>query len=126
MTGLGIIQDDIARFLEIDDKTLRKHFRRELDTGAIEANMRVASSLYTMATQDKNVAAAIWWTKARMGWREQQELNVGSRDSPTHLHLLAAVAISTELAQRQAEPQTIDSEQQPLPANLLDAPTPTE
>jgi hypothetical protein len=76
MTGLGIIQDDIARWLEIDDKTLRKHFRRELDTGAIEANMRVASSLYTMATQDKNVAAAIWWTKTRMGWKEAHDLNI--------------------------------------------------
>jgi len=70
MTGLGIIQDEIARWLDIDDKTLRKHFRRELDTGAIEANMRVAQSLFTMATKDKVPACAIWWSKARMGWRE--------------------------------------------------------
>jgi hypothetical protein len=76
MTGLGIIQDDIARFIEIDDKTLRKHYRRELDTGAIEANMRVAGSLFTMATQDKVPAAAIFWLKARMGWKETQDLNV--------------------------------------------------
>jgi hypothetical protein len=70
MTGFGIIQDEIARILEIDDKTLRKHFRRELDIGATEANVRVASALYTMATKDKNVAAAIWWTKTRMGWKD--------------------------------------------------------
>jgi hypothetical protein len=70
MVGLGIIQDDIARWLEIDDKTLRKHFRRELDTGATEANMRVASSLFQMATQDKVPAAAIFWMKARAGWKD--------------------------------------------------------
>lgn len=54
------------------------------------------------------------------------QLAAGDGSSPVQLHLLAAIAISAELAQCQAEPQTIDAEQQPLPANLLDAPTPTE
>jgi hypothetical protein len=70
MTGFGIRQADICKALNIDAKTLRLHFRRELDTGAVEANVRVAQSLYSMATREKNVAAAIWWTKARMGWRD--------------------------------------------------------
>jgi hypothetical protein len=70
MTGFGLIQDEIARWLDIDDKTLRKHFRRELDTGAIEANTRVAASLYAMATKDKIPAAAIFWMKARAGWKD--------------------------------------------------------
>jgi hypothetical protein len=70
MTGLGIIQVDIGTMLSLDVKTLRKHYRRELDTGAIEANSRVASSLYTMATTDKVVAAAIFWMKARAGWKD--------------------------------------------------------
>jgi hypothetical protein len=74
MTGFGIIQDDVARWLDIDKKTLRKHFRRELDTGSIEANTRVAASLYGMATKDKNVAAAIFWMKARAHWRESQDV----------------------------------------------------
>jgi hypothetical protein len=66
MTGFGILQNDIARMLEIDPKTLRKHYRRELDTGATQANARVAQTLYLMATKEKNVAACIWWTKCRM------------------------------------------------------------
>jgi hypothetical protein len=70
MTGFGIIQDDIARWLAVDDKTLRRHYRRELDTGAIEANTRVAASLYAMATKDKVPAAAIFWMKARAGWKD--------------------------------------------------------
>jgi len=73
MTGFGIRQSDICKALHIDLKTLRKHFRRELDTGAVEANVRIAQSLYAMATREKNVAAAIWWTKARMGWKEARD-----------------------------------------------------
>jgi len=57
--------------VDIDAKTLRKHFCRELDRGTIEANAKVAAALFTMATVDKNVAAAIFWMKARAGWREK-------------------------------------------------------
>src|SRR4051794_19591797 len=50
MAAVGVPQEDIATLLEIDAKTLRKHFRRELDCGAIEATTKVAQSLYQMAT----------------------------------------------------------------------------
>lgn len=71
MAGFGVPQEDIAVLLDIDPKTLRKHFRAELDRGTIEANAKVAQTLFTMATVDKNVAAAIFWMKARAGWREK-------------------------------------------------------
>src|SRR5580692_88384 len=74
MAGFGVPQDDIATFLEIDAKTLRKHFRSELDRGSIEANVKVAQTLFTMATVDKNVAAAIFWMKSRGGWREKTSI----------------------------------------------------
>ncbi len=38
----------IATFLEIDPKTLRKHFRPELDRGSLEATAKVAQSLFCM------------------------------------------------------------------------------
>lgn len=69
MAGFGIPQLEIANLVGISDRTLRTRYRRELDTGATEANLRVAQSLYNMAVRDKVPAAAIWWTKARMGWR---------------------------------------------------------
>ena len=72
MSGFGIPQEDIATFLEIDSKTLRKHFRQELDRGSIEATTKVAQSLFRMATDGGSVAAAIFWMKARAGWREKQ------------------------------------------------------
>jgi hypothetical protein len=82
MSGFGIPHDDIATLLEIDPKTLRKHFRRELDRGSIEATAKVAQSLFNMATVEKNVAAAIFWMKARAGWREKHEVQVTAR--PLH------------------------------------------
>ena len=76
MAGLGLPQDQIALLLEIDPKTLRKHFRDDLDRGMAEANVKVGQSLFNMATQGNNVAAAIFWMKARAGWREKHEVVV--------------------------------------------------
>ena len=42
LASVGVRQEEIAKVLDITPKTLRKHFRRELDTGAIEANAEVA------------------------------------------------------------------------------------
>jgi hypothetical protein len=49
--------------------TLRSAFRHELDVGHVKANSAVAESLYQQAIKG-NVTAAIWWTKARTGWKE--------------------------------------------------------
>ena len=71
MASLGCRHEDIAKIMEMTPKTLRKHFRSELDTGAIEANSKVVQSLFEMATKGKNPSAAIFWAKARCGWRER-------------------------------------------------------
>ena len=82
MAGYGMPHVDIASFFDIDAKTLRKHFGRELELGSIEATAKVAQSLFRMATEGKNVAAAIFWMKARAGWREKQiEPPVDDRDA---------------------------------------------
>lgn len=83
MSGLGIPQDNIATFLEIDKKTLRKHFREELDRGSIEATTKVAQSLFRMATEGGSVAAAIFWMKARAGWREKHDGSSTASGDPT-------------------------------------------
>jgi hypothetical protein len=124
MTGMGIIQDEIARWLAIDDKTLRKHFRRELDTGATEANLRVASSLYVMATRDKNVAAAIWWTKSRMGWKETTVNEQAGTQTIQFQHLVAARAFSDLLQQSPLIDGKADDGTAPsAPPNLMEPAT---
>src|SRR5579862_4150777 len=51
-------QEDIARVLGIDEKTLRKHYREELDLAAIEANTMVWRSLHLMASGPRRHAIA--------------------------------------------------------------------
>ena len=72
MAGYGVPELSIARVVGIDPKTLRKHYREELDTGQIKATAKVAESLFRKATSDgsQSVTAAIFWLKTRGGWRE--------------------------------------------------------
>ena len=72
MAGYGVPELAIARVIAIDAKTLRKHYREELDTGQIKAIAKVAESLFRKATSDgtQSVTAAIFWLKTRGGWRE--------------------------------------------------------
>lgn len=82
MAAYGISQAEIAAVIGCDDKTLRKHFREELDTAATQANARVAASLFKKATGDgaSSVAAAIFWLKARAGWSEVKPEAVGKKE----------------------------------------------
>lgn len=73
MSAYGIPQEQIARVINIDSKTLRLHYRDELDLGVIEANAKVAETLFKQGTRDGNTTALIWWTKSRMGWREPKQ-----------------------------------------------------
>lgn len=72
LCGYGVPEITIANELKIDPKTLRKCFREELDHGMAKANMLVAESLFKKALGDGNgsVAAAIFWAKTRLCWRE--------------------------------------------------------
>jgi hypothetical protein len=73
LSAYGIKQDEIAEMVNLrSSKSLRKHFRREIDRGAIEATAQVGQTLYKMATSGKHPAATIFWLKTRAGWREIQ------------------------------------------------------
>ena len=83
MAGYGVPEHAIARVVKIDPKTLRKHYREELDTGQVKATAKVAESLFRKATGDgsQSVTAAIFWLKTRGGWRETpQDHRVGVYD----------------------------------------------
>lgn len=82
MAAYGVPEVDIATVIDIDPKTLRKHYRRELDTGHIKANTRVAENLYAKATGDgrEAVIAAIFWLKARAHWKETSVRELSGKD----------------------------------------------
>jgi len=66
----------------IDTKTLSKHFENELRVGWVKADSMIAQSLFNKATGDgpASVTAAIWWTKARMGWSEIQKARIATKN----------------------------------------------
>ena len=70
LAGVGVPQDDIARIIGCSPKTLRKRLRDELDLGAAEANATVCGYLFA-AAKAGNIAAIIFWLKARARWRER-------------------------------------------------------
>jgi len=67
----GTPQEDIAKLIGCDAKTLRKHFRKELDLGMAEANAAMCGYLFAAAAAG-NVAAQIFWMKTRMHLRERE------------------------------------------------------
>jgi hypothetical protein len=72
LAGYGVPKADIAGVIGIDPKSLRKHYRDELDHGHVKANAKVAENLYRKATGEgrEAVIAAIFWLKTRAGWKE--------------------------------------------------------
>src|SRR4030095_10858060 len=75
LSGLGVPQAAIATVLDVDEKTLRKHLRAELDSGMTKANTAVAEFLFDAASGKRGeggpaITAAIFWAKTRLGWKE--------------------------------------------------------
>ena len=78
-TGLGLPHESIAVLVGIDDKTLRKHYRIELDTGKAKANGQIAKTLFSKALAG-DTASLIWWTKSQMRWSETVKQEVTGAD----------------------------------------------
>ena len=79
MAACGMPHAEISRQIinpdtgaAIDEKTLRRAFREELDNGKERANALVAQSLFKKATGSGQgaVTAAIFWLKTQARWRE--------------------------------------------------------
>jgi hypothetical protein len=79
MAGYGVAEADIGRVIGIDAKTLRKHYRDELDLGHVKANAKVAENLFRKATGEgrESVTAAIFWLKTRARWKETSAIEHG-------------------------------------------------
>lgn len=103
LSSYGITEAEIARYLGIDPKTLRKYYREELDTAHIKRNAVVGNFLFNAAsgramasdgaTYRDCLTSAIFWAKTRMGWRETANLDHTSSDGtmsgPTKILLIS-------------------------------------
>lgn len=97
----GITQEEIARFLNIDPKTLRLYYRDELDSAHVKANAAVGRFLFqnasgqtlgSGATHSDCVRAAMFWAKTRMGWRETQNVDHTTGGEPMQPSVIEIVA----------------------------------
>ena len=87
LTAMGIPDYDIAKVMQISEPTLRKYYFRELEIGHISANSKVAQTLYKTATDPSNpksVTAAIFWLKARAGWKEDSGMAAMGKKEVQH------------------------------------------
>jgi|SRR5579875_3323002 len=66
----GSTENDLAAWLQLPVKRVRKLFRSELEKIAADAKHEVLSKLYEAAISGTNTSAAIFWAKARYGWRD--------------------------------------------------------
>ena len=108
MAGYGVPEIGIAKVLQIDPKTLRRHYRDELDVGQVKATAKVAESLFrkAMGEGSQSVTACIFWLKTRGGWREAPQTHeVAVRDF-SHLtdeeleqRIVTVRALLTEMGQ---------------------------
>ena len=83
--SVGTPQDMICKLLKITGKTLRKHYRDEIDLSTHQANAAVAGSLFNQAKAG-NIAASIFWLKTRAGWKETQQVDHTSSDGTMSLN----------------------------------------
>lgn len=111
MVGLGLTQIEVANLIGISDRTLRKCYAAELRDGVAEANLRVSQALFANATKHNNVAAQIWWSKCRMGWKEATDLNVAGQGGGPITYEFCWRETDTAAAQapKPASPPTIDA-----------------
>ena len=92
MSSNGLPHIQIAPLIGCSSpKTLRKHFRDELDIGKIQANAKVAGALYQSALEG-NVKAQTFWLKTVGGWQETGRVEIVSEGE------LGAIKRASEIA----------------------------
>lgn len=94
---VGTPQELIAELLGIDSKTLRKHYREELDHALAKANATIGGSLFNKA-KGGDSSAQMFWLKTRAGWKETNKHDLISSDgsmSPKEPTLIKLVGVKT-------------------------------
>jgi hypothetical protein len=87
-SAFGLRQSEIAAQLKIDEKTLRKHFREELDGGKFKLDLLVGSAFVkALKSDDERIRldAVKFYMARRMGWKETvRQENTGEDGGPMH------------------------------------------
>lgn len=101
----GIQQQELADCLGINLKTFQRVFADDIKTAVVKGNARIAARLFKKAVEDGDVAALIYWTKARMGWSDRPRENEEARLEISDADYLAAckAVVAEARAKRKGE-----------------------
>lgn len=84
LAAYGISHEQIGQYIGIDPKTLRKHYRADLDEAVTKAHAAVGKYLYSAASgaalskgasHSDCIRAAMFYAKTQMNWRETEHEN---------------------------------------------------
>lgn len=90
--SIGTTHSTIARVIGIDEKTMRRHYRDELDLALAQANATIGGALFNKA-KGGDTTAMIFWMKTRARWTERHEHDHTSSDGsmqPTTINIVPA------------------------------------
>jgi hypothetical protein len=100
---VGTPHDTISEILNIDPKTLRKHYRSELDHAMAKANATIGGSLFNKA-KGGDTAAQIFWMKTRAGFKEVKGIEMDHSSSDGSM-------TPTKITRVIVDPKDIDDEE---------------
>jgi hypothetical protein len=92
---IGTPQKTIAGIIGIDDKTLAKHYREELDLAMAKANAAIGGALFSKA-KGGDTTAMIFWMKTRARWKEQHQVDHTSSDGTMTPHVIERVIVQAK------------------------------
>jgi len=89
---IGTRQEVISDILGIDEKTLRKYYREELDQSKSKANATIGGALFNKA-KGGDTTAMIFWMKTQAGWKDS--ITIGGDPSNPLTMIIKEIAGST-------------------------------
>lgn len=89
---IGTRQEVISDILCIDEKTLRKYYREELDQSKSKANATIGGALFNKA-KGGDTTAMIFWMKTQAGWKDS--ITIGGDPSNPLRMMISEIAGKT-------------------------------
>lgn len=80
MAALGLEPNEIALVLNIDEKILKRYYKRELGVSGKISNLVVARKALEMASSGRFPDMTKFWLKSRAKWKETSGLEITGKD----------------------------------------------
>jgi len=105
---MGWTDEQIAAEMEINERTVQRHYKPELKKGRVTSNAVVMGKLFELC-MEKNPAAVFFWCKTRMGMRETDNQAPRTIPQVVYFEHPAAKEAAEELRTLKAKKDDIDN-----------------